>query len=384
MCQEPLTCFHLRWRGITLPRYDAALKRAPAPDRQAGRYAVPGQRGKILFANTFMIVDAYTHIIPAAVGQAFERFSTKFALARRMSSIPELHDLDLRFRTMDALGDYRQIISLPNPPIEAVTAPDQAPLLARIANDALAELVSSHRDRFPAFVACLPMHQVESTLLELTRAVEGLGARGIQMFTNVNGRPLDEPGYRPIFEAMAAYDLPIWLHPARTPAAVDYSSEVRSRFEMWWCFGWPYETAVAMSRLALSGVFDRHPALKIIAHHFGGMVPYFDKRIENGLAVLGTRSLGDEDDARTLAPLRRPLIDYLHLFYADTALLGASRGLRCGLDFFGSRNVVFASDAPFGPVAETYQAVAELSTDSVQRTAIESGNIEALARIAIR
>ena len=345
-----------------------------------------GHRDKIRLKNTFMIVDAYTHIIPAAAGQAFERLSTNFSLARRISSIPELHDLDLRFRAMDALGDYRQIISLPNPPIEAVTAPDQAPLLARIANDGLAELVSSHRDRIPrrSLLGSPDASTSRRTLLELTRAVEELGARGIQIFTNVNGRPLDELEYRPIFEAMAAYDLPIWLHPARTPAAIDYSSEVRSRFEMWWCFGWPYETAVAMSRLALSGLFDRHPALKIISHHFGGMVPYFDKRIENGLAVLGSRSSGDEDDARRLTSLRRPLIDYLHLFYADTALLGASRGLRCGLDFFGSSNVVFASDAPFGPIAETYKAVAALSTDSAQRTAIESGNIAGLTRTVIR
>jgi uncharacterized protein len=181
---------------------------------------------------------------------------------------------------------------------------------------------------------------------------------------------------------MAAYDLPVWLHPARTPATVDYSSEPRSRFEMWWCFGWPYETTVAMSRLALSGIFDRHPTLKIITHHFGGMVPYFDKRIENGLAILGSRS-GDDEDARALRELRRPLIEYFHLFYADTALLGASRGLRCGLDFFGAGNVVFASDAPFGPIAQTYRAVSDLSTEASERISIESGNIERLTRMAV-
>jgi predicted TIM-barrel fold metal-dependent hydrolase len=330
-----------------------------------------------------MIIDAYTHIIPASVGRAFERLDTKFALAKRLSSIPELYDLEMRFRAMDTLGDYRQVVSLPNPPIEAVTTPEQAASLARLANDALAELVSSHSDRFPAFVACLPMHELDSTLLELKHAVENLGACGIQIFTNVNGRPLDDPRYRPIFEAMATYDLPIWLHPARTPSTADYASEARSRFEMWWCFGWPYETTVAMSRLALSGVFDRHPTLKIITHHLGGMVPYFDKRIENGLAVLGSRS-GDDEDARAVTLLRRPLIEYFHLFYADTALLGASRGLRCGLDFFGSSNVVFASDAPFGPIAETYKAVSDLSMDWYQRISIESRNIERLTRIAVK
>ncbi len=91
------------------------------------------------------------------------------------------------------------------------------------------------------------------------RSIAELGAKGIQIYSNIAGRPLDEPGFEPIFAAMAKHDLPIWLHPARTAAMTDYSAEPRSRYEMWWCFGWPYETSVAMSRLVFSGLFDRYP-----------------------------------------------------------------------------------------------------------------------------
>jgi aminocarboxymuconate-semialdehyde decarboxylase len=76
-------------------------------------------------------------------------------------------------------------------------------------------------------------------------------------------------------------------------------------------------------------------------------------------------------------------MDYFHMFYADTALFGASQGLRCGLDFFGSRQVVFASDAPFGPIKETHAGVASLSTDIAERISIDSGNIERLIRMKI-
>jgi predicted TIM-barrel fold metal-dependent hydrolase len=330
-----------------------------------------------------MIIDAYTHILPAEVMREIERRGARFGLLRRMMSVAGLHNLDERFRAMDTLGDYRQIISLPNPPIEAVADASEAPGLARIANDAMAELVRRHPDRFPAFIASLPMHESESTLEELRYAVVNLGARGVQIFSNVNGHPLDEPQYQSIFAAMAEYDLPIWLHPTRTASWPDYHSEDRSRFEMWWCFGWPYETTVAMSRLALSGIFDRHPGLKIIVHHFGGMVPYFDKRIENGMALLGSRS-GQEEDARVLSSLKRPLIDYFHKFYADTALFGASRGLRCGLDFFGFENVVFASDAPFGPVAETRDGVSRLDTETTRLDAIFHGNTERLVKMQVK
>jgi len=326
-----------------------------------------------------MIVDIYTHILPGAFTGALERAGARFGLIKRLKEVRELYDLDQRFRTMDALGEYRQIVCLPNPPIEAFADARQGPELARIANDAMAELVARHPDRFPAFIAALAMNDVETALKETERAVNELGAVGVQVFTNVAGKPLDLPEFAPLFAAMAGHDLPIWLHPARSAETVDYAAEPRSRFEMWWCFGWPYDTSVAMARLVFAGLFDRHPAIKIITHHLGGMIPYFDKRIENGLAVLGSRTR-DEDHTGVLKALQRPHIDYFRMFYADTALFGASRGLDCGLDFFGAENVVFATDAPFGPIAETRDALLAGDLAAAARTAILSGNAEKLMR----
>ena len=329
-----------------------------------------------------MLVDIYTHIVPPQLLKYLESQGGSSGLVKRMAAVHELHNLEARFRAMDAFGDYRHVISLPNPPLEAITTPAQGIELARLSNDAMAEMVSRHPDRLPAFVAALPFHDMDSTLTELKRAIETLGARGIQIFTNVNGRPLDDPQFEPIFAAMEKYDLPIWLHPARTAAAKDYASEQVSRFEMWWCFGWPYETSVAMSRLVLCGIFDRHPKLKIITHHMGGMIPYFDTRIEGGMALLGTRTQS-EDYSGILPALKRPLIEYFHMFYADTALFGESRGLACGLDFFGVSNVVFATDAPFGPVASTRDGVSHLGLEKSQLEAVHHRNAEKLLNMRI-
>jgi predicted TIM-barrel fold metal-dependent hydrolase len=326
-----------------------------------------------------MIVDIFTHILPAEFTGTLERMGARFGLVKRLMEVRELHDLDLRFRTMDRIGEYRQIVALPNPPIEAFAEPRQGADLARIANDGMAKLVARYPDRFPGFIAALSMNDIDASMQELERAITGLGAVGVQVFTNVNGKPLDALEFQPLFAAMAAHDLPIWLHPARSAETTDYAAEKQSRFEMWWCFGWPYDTSVAMARLVFSGLFDRHPALKIITHHLGGMIPYFDKRIESGLAVLGSRTR-DEDYSGVLTSLKLPHLDYFKMFHADTALFGASHGLACGLEFFGPGNVVFATDAPFGPIADTRDAIDNGTIDAESRAAIFHGNAEKLLR----
>ena len=326
-----------------------------------------------------MIVDIFTHVLPKDFTGALERQGSRFGLVKRLMEVRELHDLDRRFRTMDALGDYRQIVALPNPPIEAFADAATGAELARIANDGMAELVARHPDRFPGFIAALSLNDIEASLREIERAVTKLSAVGVQIFTNVNGKPLDAPEFEPLFAALARLDRPIWLHPARTAETTDYAAEKFSRFELWWCFGWPYDTSVAMARLVFSGIFDRHPGLDIITHHLGGMVPFFDKRIEAGLAVLGSRTR-EEDYSGVLAALKRPHIDYFKLFYADTALFGASHGLACGLGFFGAKHVVFATDAPFGPIAETRDAILDGGLETADRDAILVGNAERLLR----
>ena len=163
------------------------------------------------------IVDIYCHIIPEKFFEEMNRIAPRLGnIAARLRGVKKLFDLDERFREMDQFGDYREIISLPNPPIEDLAAGDVGLNLARIGNDAMAELCARHPERFPTFVAALSMTDVEGSVKEARRAVKELGAGGVQIFTNVAGRPLDDPAFEPIFATMAELDLPIWLHPART------------------------------------------------------------------------------------------------------------------------------------------------------------------------
>src|SRR5215475_12167383 len=146
------------------------------------------------------IVDIYCHIAPEKFFQEMNRIAPRLGnIGARLRGVKKLFDLDERFREMDQFGDYREIISLPNPPIEDFAPGAEGLELARIGNDAMAELCARYPARFPTFVAALSMTDVEGSVKEARRAVNELNAGGIQIFTNIAGRPLDDPAYEPIF-----------------------------------------------------------------------------------------------------------------------------------------------------------------------------------------
>jgi predicted TIM-barrel fold metal-dependent hydrolase len=309
-------------------------------------------------------------------------------IGKRVRNVPFLMDLDLRFRMLDEFGDdYRQVLSITAPPLEILGDPDVTPELAKIANDEMAELVEKY-DRFVGFTASLPLNNIEASVAEIHRAVSQLGANGIQIFTNLAGQPWDQPEFLPIFEAITAHDLPIWVHPTRGANFADYVTEDKSKYEIWWTFGWPYETSAFMARLVFSGYFDKFPNLKIITHHMGAMVPYFEGRVGPGWDQLGART-SDEDLSLILKSLKKRPLDYFKQFYADTALFGSVSGTKCGLDFFGVDQVLFASDAPFDPekgpgyIRQTIKIIEELDLTPKARTKIFQDNAVQLLRLKL-
>jgi predicted TIM-barrel fold metal-dependent hydrolase len=330
-------------------------------------------------------LDAFTHLFPMAYFERMQELVTDKGGIKRWLNLPMLWDVEARLRLVDSFGDYQQILSNSQPPIEVVAGPDAAPELARLANDGFAELCRKYPDQFPTFVASLPMNNTEAAVAEIDRVL-AMGAKGVQIFTNVAGKPLDRPEFFPIFERMAHHDMPIWLHPARNARFSDYKEESKSHYEIWWTFGWPYETSAAMAHIVFSGMFDKLPNLKIIAHHMGAMVPYFEGRVGPGWDQLGTRT-DDEDYGALLASLKKRPIDYFKMFYVDTALFGSLEATRLGLKFYGADKCVFASDCPFDPeggpmyIRETIKVLDNLGVEEVDRQKIYGGNLRKLMRI---
>jgi predicted TIM-barrel fold metal-dependent hydrolase len=334
-----------------------------------------------------MKIDIFTHIFPKRFFDRMMEVAPNFKdIGKRMRGIPALVDLDARFRSMDEFGDYAQVICYPQPPLEALAGPDVTPELAKLVNDGMAEYVAKYTDRFPGFVASLPMNNPEAAVQEAIRSIRDLKAVGIQIYTNVNDKPLDLPEFRPLFAKMAEFDLPIWIHPARTSKFPDYLAEDKSKYEIWWTFGWPYETSVAMARLVFAYYFDVFPSLKVITHHLGGMVPFFEGRVGPGWAQLGSRTT-DEDYSAILKNLKRPHLEYFKDFYADTAVFGSVPATMCGLSFFGADHVLFGSDSPFDPekgpgyIRDTIRVLDHLEISEEDRKKIYEGNAKRLLKI---
>ena len=323
-------------------------------------------------------IDIFNHFFPAEFCKRYITSGLK-DIGKRVQNMPTIANLDARFRVMDEFGpEYSQFLSLPAPTIESLGGPDKSPEIARCANDGLADLVSRYPDRFIGFCASLPMNNPEAAVVEIGRAVDQLGARAVQIFTNVNGRPLDKPEYEQIFAECAKRDLTILMHPARGAETTDYISEERSHYEIWWTFGWPYETSAAMAHLVFSGIMDKYHKLKIVTHHMGGMIPYFEGRAGYGWDALGTRT-SDKDYVSLRQSMKKRPIDYFRNFYADTALFGGQGATDCGFKFFGEDRCVFASDVPFEPapglyIRETIRCVNSLDITDDQRAKIYNGN----------
>ena len=325
-----------------------------------------------------MIIDTFTHFMPARFLELFLKHAPDQGMFRRSVQVKPLTDLDARFRLMDQFTGYKQVISLGSPPIETFARPEIAVQLARAGNDGMADLVERHPDRFAGFLAAVPMSDPDAAVVEIGRAVKELRASGVQIYSNIAGRPIDLPELAPMYELLHREKIPAFLHPARSERFADYASEDKSRFEIWWALGWPYETSTAMARLVFSGAFDRWPDLTIVCHHLGGIIPYLAGRVGHGWDQLGKRT-SDEDYQALLRSMQKRPIEYFKMFYGDTAEFGSAAATRCGLDFFGADRVLFASDCPYEPapgiyIKETLDVLAGLGLPAPDYEQITLGN----------
>jgi uncharacterized protein len=333
-----------------------------------------------------LIIDIFNHFMPRAYLERMTKLTPDHVAAIAFPRLDTLVDVDARLRLVDGFDGLSQVLSLANPPLEAIGPPAVASELARIANDGLAEICGKYPRAFPAFVAALPLNDIEASITEMDRAIGSLGARGVQLFTNVAGKPLSAAEFRPIFRRMAEHDLPVFIHPMRGPNFPDYAAEKVSEDEIWFSFGWPYETTACMARLIYSGLFDELPELKIVSHHMGGMIPYFPAKIKLGFRQIFYGTL-ERNPIAEQRRLKKPPLDYFKMLYADTALGGEAAPTRCGHAFFGTKHCLFATDAPFDPergralIADTLQGVQALGLAEDEMALIFAGNAKRILKL---
>jgi uncharacterized protein len=326
-------------------------------------------------------IDAWTHILSNSYVAHLEATGGhgpgSFLLAQRA-----LRDVDFRLATLEAYGDYRQILApIPYPHVDPTLGGRKLVELVRRNNQEIAEMVRRHPDRFAGFVAGTALSDPDAATEEAVRSVRELGALGVQAEADAVNLPLHEDRYEPLFAALDELGAAIWLHPYRTPATPGIPEEA-APFLLWQTFGWTFDTTITVSHLILAGIYDRHPRLKLITHHGGGMIPHFSGRVE----ILPSFTGMDPALGAALARLQNPPIEYFKLLYADTALFGAPHGVTCVIDFFGPERVLFGTDTPFDTqdgshfIPATISDV-EHSVEESTRAAIFHGNAQSVLRL---
>jgi predicted TIM-barrel fold metal-dependent hydrolase len=319
-----------------------------------------------------MKIDIYTHIVPPKYKEAVGKITPH--LWAQVGKTPTLHDLEHRFRVMDKHGDVKQVLTMAMTATLILEDPKWAVDFAQRANDEMAELVARYPDRFFAGVASLPMTGMDQTLQELERAITRLNLKGVQLNTSIMEKPLNLHELLPLFQKMAEYDLPIWIHPVRPIDRDDYE-----KYFMNHVFGWPYESTIVMNHLVLNGLFERLPGAKVLIHHCGALVPFFAARIEEAYnassAIHGMKGM-----------TRKPPIDYFRMFYTDTALSGngSTAALMCGHAFFGADHILFGTDMPYDSehgarnVGRIIEAVEQMGISEAEKKIIFEENARRL------
>jgi aminocarboxymuconate-semialdehyde decarboxylase len=312
-----------------------------------------------------MKIDIYSHIVPKKYGDALRKREKTGTLLTHLPDYWEnetLNNIDIRLRLLERYPDLLQVLTLAVSPLETLVTPSDAIELARMANDEMAELVLKYPNKFITAVACLPLNDIDAAVKEADRAINQLNLGGVQIFTNINEKPLDAPEFKPLYDLMASLDLPMWIHPWGNAMP---SHHVKSSYN------WPYETASAMERLAVSWVFETYPNIKFITHHCGGgLVPFFGQRVR---------------------------IPNLRKFYNDTALYGSTPALMCGYDFFGADHILFGTDMPlssaqrrgsigamkytYGYTLETIESIERMEIPAIDKDKIFAGNARRLLNL---
>ncbi|RJT05487.1 amidohydrolase family protein [Halococcus sp. IIIV-5B] len=320
------------------------------------------------------IIDGYTHILTQEFHEALvEEFGFQ-----GLSGTPAfLWEIDRRIEDMTDYGVDKQVITLALPTLFQGMDPELALELTRFANDEIRRLADEHPDLFIP-VATIP-RPGEAFVEEFERCVEDLDMAGAQIFSNVDGRPIDDDAFWPLYERAEATDTPLWMHP-QLWEWYDWADEYMEHR----LFGWPFDTTLALSRLVFGGVLEAYPDLKLVSHHGGGMVPFYGDRIamfHEQRKAYPENYPGFHEHA---AELERPAEEYFEQFYADTAVSGSVSALDCANSFFGSANVVFGTDYPFSPergrrtIEVSIDAVESMDVDEATRDAIFAGNLHDL------
>jgi aminocarboxymuconate-semialdehyde decarboxylase len=267
-------------------------------------------------------------------------------------------DIEFRQQVLDKEAVDVQVLTFTAPGTQ-VYPPDRAAAFARMVNDSLAAVVQQRGDRFTA-LATLPLNDPAASLGELERSMKELGFKGCMLFGNVNGVPLSDERFWPLYERASELKAVLYIHPT-------YPLGVEAMKEYWLMplVGFTFDTTLAAAGLVFSGIVERFAGITWVLAHLGGAIPYLAERLDRGYRAF----------AACRRNISRPPSEYLKEFYYDTVNFDV-RALQLAIDFAGTDRLLAGSDYPhqIGSLRLMVESIESLPITDVAQAHILGGN----------
>jgi aminocarboxymuconate-semialdehyde decarboxylase len=316
-------------------------------------------------------LDLHTHYYPKIYFDRIRELPSEFSFdkspsgqtiikyrgARFFGVTPPMTNVALRLADMDRVGIDVEVISLSTPNVFFADAQHQ-PEIARMTNDAYAELIAQHPTRFKGF-ASIPMDAPDAALAELHRAIGELKLNGVILLSNIGGKPLTSPEYRPFFEEANRMKLCILLHPM-LPA----NTEPFREYVLGPIVGFIFDTTLAVARMCFDGMLREFPDIRWIVGHLGGAVPYLMERLDNGW----------RDFPECRAKIDELPSVYLKRLYYDTVNFNGHM-LKMVREMIGADHMVMGSDYPhlLGSIDRAVSSIKSLDIPDEEKQRIFEG-----------
>jgi len=325
------------------------------------------------------IIDVHNHFYPMKYVEAVAQSSAQIRVTYDKDGNPELHspgdinvvvpghrDITHRDAALSKAGVDHHLFSFTCPGV-VVEPPQRAVELARIINDEFAAITRAYPGRFTA-LATLPLNHPEAALAEYRHAMRELGLPGVMVYGNINGIPLHDPRFHPLYQQANADSAVFYIHPT-------YPVGVEAMQDYWLMplVGFLFDTTLAAAGLVFSGVVEKFPNLRWVLGHLGGAIPYLAERLDRGYHAFA--------DCR--ANISRPPSEYIRSnFYFDTVNFDP-RAIRFAADFAGAAHVLAGSDYPhqIGSMRQMREAIDSAGLTAAEKKQVLAANAASLFRL---
>jgi aminocarboxymuconate-semialdehyde decarboxylase len=287
-----------------------------------------------------MIIDVHNHFYPPAFIDAIRHGNSTMTVVDDEAGNPVFYSpgdynvavpghrmIDYREKVIAQEKVDRQLISLTCPGTLLET-PERSVELSRLVNDAFAEIMASRGDHFTA-LATLPLNDPVASVAEFDR-VMSMGFKGCMLMGNVNGTPLADQRFWPLYERANERRAVMYIHPT-------FPLGVQAMQEYWLMplVGFLFDTTLAAAHLVFAGVPERFPNIKWVLGHLGGTIPYLAERLDRGYEAF--------EGCRVNIP--KPPSEYLKRFFYDTVNFDP-KAVRLAIAFAGIDQILAGSDYP--------------------------------------